>query len=55
MTDDGENYKYEYDAFYRLRKVCLRVLRGAHPRTCAGSVPSESIVTRFIGEGSVIS
>ncbi len=21
MTDDGENYKYEYDAFYRLRKV----------------------------------
>jgi len=21
LTDDGENYKYEYDAFYRLRKV----------------------------------
>ena len=21
MTDDGENYEYEYDAFYRLRKV----------------------------------
>ena len=21
MTDDGEDYKYEYDAFYRLRKV----------------------------------
>src|SRR5262249_40194337 len=21
MTDDGETYKYEYDAFYRLRKV----------------------------------